>query len=410
MGAEEPKNDPGCSDVPVTRRQPLARHAEATTWLDRLLVASSGIAPGATLEDAAATLVFALAEVLPDAAVGVCLATGETGQVIVRHAPRESQPTSPDPTRLFPRYAHERSLPIDFEESSTVHVACDDDAPFEEGGPYHALLDRLAFALGAAMRHSRAYDRARAERATMRGLEAQVIQSAKLASLGQIAAGIVHELNNPLTSIVAYSDYLRKKAETRGSDPADVERLSRINEAAERILRFARDLVAYSRPSPEVPAPVAIHDVIARALVFCEHLVDDAGVVVDRAFTADRLVRGVSGQLTQVFVNLITNACHAMQGGGGRLTIATETAPDDQWVIVTIADEGHGIEAEHIARIFDPFFTTKAEGGGTGLGLSIVHNIVTSHGGHIRVGSQAPRGTVFQIELPIAASPDGDSG
>ncbi len=88
----------------------------------------------------------------------------------------------------------------------------------------------------------------------VRDLRAQVIQSEKLASLGQIAAGIVHELNNPLTTIVAYSDFLRRKLSSRG-DPADVERLARINEAAERILRFSRDLTAYSRPANEVPRP-----------------------------------------------------------------------------------------------------------------------------------------------------------
>src|ERR1041384_4243631 len=137
---------------------------------------------------------------------------------------------------------------------------------FATGTGSDTVLDRLALGLGSAIRPARSHARRRAGEAEVRGLENQVIQSEKLASLGQIAAGIVHELNNPLTSIVAYSDYLRKKAERSDSDPADVERLFRINEAAERILRFSRDLIAYSRPSAEVPAPVAIHDVIDRAL------------------------------------------------------------------------------------------------------------------------------------------------
>src|SRR5262249_37510673 len=162
-----------------------------------------------------------------------------------------------------------------------------------------------------ALRHARAYERSRANNAEVGVLQAQVIQSEKLASLGQIAAGVVHELNNPLTSIVAYSDYLRKKGERNGADVADLERLTRINEAAERILRFSRDLIAYSRPSTEVPAPVAIHDVIDRALVFCEHVLERTGVMVERTFGDVKLVRGVAGQLTQVFVNLFTNACQA---------------------------------------------------------------------------------------------------
>ena len=243
----------------------------------------------------------------------------------------------------------------------------------------------------------------------MRGLEAQVIQSEKLASLGQIAAGIVHELHNPLTSIVAYSDYLRKKSMKAGGDPADAERLLRIHEAAERILRFARDLVAYSRPSTEVPAPVVVHDIIERALVFCEHVVDECGVVVVRDFHAGRLVRGVGGQLTQVFVNLFTNACHAMRRTGGTLSVTTATSSDGATVTVTIADDGHGIDDEHLPRIFEPFFTTKSDGGGTGLGLSIVRNIVVSHGGTISAHRHSPQGTVFVVELPAAASPDSEA-
>ena len=233
-----------------------------------------------------------------------------------------------------------------------------------------------------------------------------MIQTEKLASLGQIAAGIVHELNNPLTTIVAYSDFLRKKLQRSGGDAADVERLARINEAAERILRFSRDLTAYSRPANEVPAPVAIHDVIERALVFCEHELEKTGVMVERSFGEVRPVRGVAGQLTQVFVNLFTNAAHAMRGQGGLLTITTSATEEE--VEVTVSDDGHGIEAENLARIFDPFFTTKTDGSGTGLGLSIVRSIVTSHGGRISVNGHDPQGTVFLLGLPTAAAPKSD--
>jgi C4-dicarboxylate-specific signal transduction histidine kinase len=256
--------------------------------------------------------------------------------------------------------------------------------------------------LSALVEERRALER------SLRSLRAQVIQSEKLASLGQIAAGIVHELNNPLTTIVAYSDFLRRKLASRG-DPADVERLARINEAAERILRFSRDLTAYSRPATEVPAPVPIHDVIERALVFCEHELDKTGVLIERNFGDVRPVRGVAGQLTQVFVNLFTNAAHAMRERGGLLSIATSMPRgDERDILVTVTDDGHGIDLEHRERIFEPFFTTKTDGSGTGLGLSIVRSIVLSHGGQITVDSNHPRGTVFLLELPTAASPPGD--
>jgi C4-dicarboxylate-specific signal transduction histidine kinase len=306
----------------------------------------------------------------------------------------------PDPTRLFPELAYERVIAIHPEEGSTLHVAADDEARIAEGSAGGLLFDRLVPMVGSVLEQHRALERGLME------LRAQVIQSEKLASLGQIAAGIVHELNNPLTTIVAYSDFLRKKTERKGGDPSDVERLARINEAAERILRFSRDLTAYSRPSSEVPAPVAIHDVIERALVFCEHELEKTGVMIERNFGEVRPVRGVAGQLTQVFVNLFTNAAHAMRNHGGLLTIATEMREEE--VTVIIGDDGHGIDAEHRQRIFEPFFTTKTDGSGTGLGLSIVRSIVHSHGGRISVDGKAPRGTVFHVELPAAAAPKSD--
>jgi two-component system NtrC family sensor kinase len=407
MGAEDLKPLQPVSDVPITHRQTV-NHDPLAFCLDRLLQVSADIAPSATLDEAAHALLAVATELLPDAAIGVCIPSALGGQIVIRRSPRVSHLETPDPTKLFPEFAHERVISLPHDETSTLHIAADDEARLAANGPAELIIDRLSLALGAALRHCRAYERARHGEAEVRGLQAQVIQSEKLASLGQIAAGIVHELNNPLTSIVAYSDYLRKKAEKNGSDPADVERLLRINEAAERILRFSRDLIAYSRPSAEVPAPVAIHDIIDRALVFCEHVLDQTGVMVERNFGTVRPVRGVAGQLTQVFVNLFTNACHAMrENAGGCLTITTSMGADGH-VCVVVTDDGHGIDADHLPRIFDPFFTTKTDGSGTGLGLSIVRNIVVGHGGRIRADGKAPRGTIFEVDLPVSGDPFAD--
>jgi two-component system NtrC family sensor kinase len=150
---------------------------------------------------------------------------------------------------------------------------------------------------------------------------------------------------------------------------------------------------------------VGIHEIIDRALVFCEHVLGETGVSVERSFEEVRPVQGVAGQLTQVFVNLFTNACHAMrEGDGGMLVIRTAMRGD--WVVVTVSDDGQGIPSEHQERIFEPFFTTKTDGSGTGLGLSIVRNIVLRHRGRIRAEAMDPRGTCFQVELPVAATPD----
>jgi two-component system, NtrC family, sensor kinase len=421
MSAEGVKNAPLPSDAPsvLSTERVTITGGIPGEWLDRLLSAQCQLRADAPLEDGVAVLLGVARDLCEDAAFGVCIprtalpgGSSESGpaggypqtpgQILVRREPgRVSRPIETDPTRLFPDLGFEQVIPFLVEHGATLHAAADDPSRFTDGTAASRLLDRLAPMLASLVENQRAQDR------NMRDLRAQVIQSEKLASLGQIAAGIVHELNNPLTTIVAYSDFLRRKLTGHG-DPADVERLARINEAAERILRFSRDLTAYSRPASEVPAPVAIHAIIERALVFCEHELEKTGVLIERDFGEVKPVRGVAGQLTQVFVNLFTNAAHAMRERGGLLSIATSMTEGE--VAVSISDDGHGIDRNHRERIFEPFFTTKTDGSGTGLGLSIVRSIVQSHGGRITVDGHEPRGTVFLVELPTAAAPSSDHG
>ncbi|AUX47058.1 sensor histidine kinase [Sorangium cellulosum] len=378
------------SEAPVSLRKPLTRDIPLE-WVDDLLVAASEIDPSSSVEQRASSLLGAATRMLTRCALGVCLPGAAGAQAVVRVSPRPRREEGRDPTRLFPEFAFERVVSIEPEGRSTMHVAADDSGLLESA-PVEALVDRLVLLLGASIREARAQE----------SLRSQIIQAEKLASLGKIAASVVHELNNPLTSILAYSEYLRRKGERSGGDPSDLERLARINEAADRILRFSRDLIAYSRPSAERPGAVSLHDIIERALVFCEHLLDQTGVTVEKCFGEIPPVRGVIDPLTQVFVNLFTNAAHAMHERGGCLSIATAMSPQDGYITVTIQDDGHGIEAAHLPRIFDPFFTTKTDGTGTGLGLCIVRNIVLSHGGAIRANARAPRGTAFHVDLPIA--------
>ncbi len=235
-------------------------------------------------------------------------------------------------------------------------------------------------------------------------LQEQVIQAEKLATLGQLAAGVVHELNNPLTSIAVYADYLLKKAPD--SSP-DTERLRRIMEAADRMLHFTRDLVAYARPSREQPRGLDLSTVAEQSIVFCEHVISECGTHVTRAMTSPiPPVLGVRNQLQQVLINLITNACHAMPQDAGRLTVGTRA--DEEHVFVTVTDNGSGIRENNLERVFEPFFSTKGEGKGTGLGLSIVRNIVAQHHGNIRVLSVPGQGTTFEVTFPIAHEPEGD--
>lgn len=383
------------SDAPVTLRKPLTRDIPLE-WIDNLLLAASELDPCASIEQRASALLGAAERALAGCGFGVCISGAAGAPVVVRVSPRARRDDARDPARLLPEFAFERVAAIEPEGRSSVHIAAD-DAGYLDSAPIGALLDRLSLALRIAIREARA----------QQSLRDQIIQAEKLASLGKMAAGVVHELNNPLTSILAYSEYLRRKGERGGFDPSDIERLARINDAADRIRRFTRDLIAYSRPSTEKPGAVSLHDIIERALVFCEHLLDQTGVTVEKRFGEIPPVHGVIDPLTQVFVNLFTNAAHAMHERGGCLGIATALSPGDGYITVSIQDEGHGITADHLSRIFEPFFTTKTDGTGTGLGLSIVRNIVAAHGGAIRAAQRAPRGTVFTLDLPIALPSSG---
>lgn len=233
----------------------------------------------------------------------------------------------------------------------------------------------------------------------VRDLEEQVVQAEKLATLGQLAAGVVHELNNPLTSISVYGEYLLDQGEKTGAPHLDVERLRRIVQSADRILRFTRDLVVYARPASEAPQPVIINQVLDQSLVFCEHIIDEHGAIVVRDFPDEELrVWGVKGQLHQVFINLITNACHAMPEGAGRLSLRVSSDAGNR-VHISVKDNGSGIPADQVKVVFEPFFSTKGEGKGTGLGLSIVKNIVQQHGGGIEVESMLGDGATFTVTL-----------
>ncbi|MDB4968171.1 MAG: Sensor protein [Myxococcales bacterium] len=235
----------------------------------------------------------------------------------------------------------------------------------------------------------------------LRSLERQVIQAEKLATLGQLAAGVVHELNNPLTSISVYGDYLVRLLERAGGDKGDADKANKIVEGAARIQKLTRDLMNYARPSGEYEW-VAVNDVVKQALTFCEHIVrrGEAEVTLTLAEELPR-IHAIRAQLHQVLINLVTNAIHALPSAGGHVTIGTELVAGGQAVQVRVADSGVGISALDRDHVFEPFFTTKKDGKGTGLGLSIVKNIVEGHGGTVKFDSQVAQGTTFVITLPL---------
>jgi PAS domain S-box-containing protein len=238
------------------------------------------------------------------------------------------------------------------------------------------------------------------DRTEVRELEGQVIHAEKLATLGQLAAGIVHEINNPLTSISVYGEYLLSKLTRSGAEHADLKRVERILRSSDRIMSFTRNLLTYARPAKEETQPVGLNDVVREAVDFCEHIVRDADVTVELDYGEGLpRVNAVRGQLHQVFVNLITNACNAAPTEGGHLRLSTRRHGHDR-VHVTIEDNGVGIAATELSRVFEPFFSTRRKGTGTGLGLSIVKNIVEECGGTIEISSELGRGTTVLVALP----------
>lgn len=400
------------SDAAPTSSLPPSRAPDGVPagWLERLF--SAMLALPLVEGDRAVTesLVEAVAGILPEHAVGACIvspaASGGASFVVTR-LPVEAgdQRSGIDPTRVFPGFAHEYVLPLAAAHAgSTLHVASDGDPLDGPGSPAVQLLERVASVLERSLGVARQLSSvAASQRQAPPDFTQRMLQADKLATFGQIAAGVVHELNNPLTSIVAYSDYLTRKALADGAphEPDDVDRLRRISESANRMLRFTRDFVAYARPSAGARGPVVLHGVIDQAIAFCEHVLGAAHTTVERQYAHDVLaVRGVAEQLVQVFVNLLTNAAHAAPARGGRIRLATRLDTATRRIVIRVADNGGGISGDHLRKIFVPFFTTKGDRHGTGLGLSIVKNILEEHEGTIRAESEPGAGATFVLELP----------
>jgi len=232
-----------------------------------------------------------------------------------------------------------------------------------------------------------------------RKIEEQLILTDRLASVGQLAAGIAHELNNPLTGVIGFSDLLLER-----DLPADVkEDLKTVNQEAKRAVNIVKGLLAFAREQRTEKTLVQINTIIQGVLQIRSYEQRVSNIEVDaRLAPALSLVMGNGVQLQQVFINIIVNAEQAIieAHGRGKLTIVTEQVGD--MVRASITDDGPGISPANMKLLFTPFFTTREVGKGTGLGLSICHGIVTEHGGKLHAESELGKGATFVIELPIS--------
>jgi signal transduction histidine kinase/CheY-like chemotaxis protein len=238
-----------------------------------------------------------------------------------------------------------------------------------------------------------------------RQMQQELIISGRLASIGELAAGVAHELNNPLTAVVGFSQILLDR-----DVPQDIrEDLKMINEQAERVAKIVSNLLTFARQSKAEVQYIDINSIISRVLEMraYEMKVNNIQVTTQLAPDLPRTVADI-GQLQQVFLNIIINAEQAMTKvhHKGRLSIKTEHIESNGSIMVSIADDGPGIAKGNLDKIFDPFFTTKSAGEGTGLGLSICHGIIKAHNGRVYAKSKLGKGATFFVELPIVTEPE----
>ena len=283
---------------------------------------------------------------------------------------------------------------------------------------FNDMRDRLGEAMAGLNRASQELEAKVAERTEqLRQAHQRLLQADRLASLGQLAASVAHEINNPLSGVLNYSALMARILKEDGVPPGRVAEfrgfLERVSEQTARAGRIVSDLLAFSRRSKPHRAAADLNAIVRTTVSLVSHKLKLMGIEVE--LQLDDALPPLccdASQVQQVVLNLVMNAAEATRGRGhGRVTVGTAAKGEAARLLIT--DDGEGIPPELVDRIFDPFFTTKEEGKGLGLGLAVVYGIVQEHGGTIDVESRLGAGTAFTVVLPLAgsggASPAGDS-
>jgi signal transduction histidine kinase len=233
-----------------------------------------------------------------------------------------------------------------------------------------------------------------------RSAENRLIQAAKLAAVGEMAAGIAHELNNPLTTVTGFSELV---LEDLPQDFSYREELEMVSREAHRASDVVRRLLDFSRQGERTRTRADLNEVVNDVVALTRHLIQTNNVGLNLALCESLPWVSIDrNQMKQVLLNLIHNALQAMPNGG-ELVVSTDTTTREErnWVIMSVRDSGVGISPADQNRIFEPFFTTKGDRGGTGLGLSVTYGIVTDHGGAIDIASEPNKGSTFTVWLPL---------
>jgi two-component system NtrC family sensor kinase len=235
----------------------------------------------------------------------------------------------------------------------------------------------------------------------------KLLQSDRLASLGQLAASVAHEINNPVSGVLNLSMLMQRMLREDGIPPARVAEfrkyLGQVSSETARVGRIVSDLLAFSRRSKPQRTQADLNKTVRLALSLIHHKLDLGNVTVAESLAPDLpMVPCDPGQMQQVTLNLLLNAADATRvHGRGKIQVSTSRHPSGDLVQLTVTDDGEGIPPENLVKIFDPFFTTKSEGKGVGLGLAVSYGIVQEHGGDIEVQSKIGEGTTFTVTLPL---------
>jgi len=260
-----------------------------------------------------------------------------------------------------------------------------------------AAAEALARHAALAIENAQSFEREKRAHEELRLAQKRLLQTEKLAAIGQMAAGIAHELNTPLTYIMGNLELMQRSADVAAPQQ---EMLSSIGRGAERISNLAQRLLAFSRPAKEQHVPLDPNDVVDRALELCHYHVLKGGVRLEKRLeTRLPQILGSPSQLEMALINLVVNAIQAMDGEG---VLTVSTARRGREVEIAISDTGPGIPDAIRATLFEPFVTTKPEGKGTGLGLSTVLMVVEHHRGRVDFTSSTGAGTTFRIALPAS--------
>lgn len=264
-------------------------------------------------------------------------------------------------------------------------------------GSFNRMTEDLKRANEGLTQWGRVLEKRVEERAReLQTMQAVMIQSEKLASLGKMAAGVAHEINNPLTSILIQTHLLLETCEP--GNPS-LENLTLIADETSRCAEIVKGLLEFARMTPAQPTKADVNDIIERSIQLLEKQASVRNIKIVKAL--DLSLPSIDldkNKMQQVFSNLIINACDAM-AGGGTLTITSRLGPDRRQIEILFADTGMGIPEENIHKLFDPFFTTKSAG--TGLGLAVSYGIIQQRGGKIGVRSEVGQGSVFIVILPL---------